>query len=105
LILIKGKEKKSNSISVKKFGLVFFLLFSITVKSQEESQIFNKRVLFILDGSGSMNERWQSETKWEMAITTLSNLIDSFEKVNRDFEIGIRVLGHQYHKNMQRCAD
>jgi Ca-activated chloride channel family protein len=105
LILIKGKEKKSNSISVKKFGLVFFLLFSITVKSQEESQIFNKRVLFILDGSGSMNERWQSETKWEMAITTLSNLIDSFEKVNRDFEIGIRVLGHQYHKNMQRCDD
>jgi Ca-activated chloride channel family protein len=80
-------------------------LFSITIKSQEETQIFNKRILFILDGSGSMNERWQSETKWDMAISTLSSLIDSFEKVNSDFEIGIRVLGHQYHKNQQRCDD
>jgi Ca-activated chloride channel family protein len=105
LILIKGKEKKSNIISIKKFCLIFFLLFSITIKSQEETQIFNKRILFILDGSGSMNERWQSETKWDMAISTLSSLIDSFEKVNKDFEIGIRVLGHQYHKNMQRCDD
>ena len=52
-----------------------------------------------------MNERWQSETKWDMAISTLSSLIDSFEKVNSDFEIGIRVLGHQYHKNQQRCDD
>jgi Ca-activated chloride channel family protein len=75
------------------------------VSAQEESQVFNKRVLFILDGSGSMNERWQSETKWEMAISTLSSLIDSFEKVNSDFEIGIRVLGHQYTKNLQRCDD
>ena len=73
--------------------------------AQDESQIFNKRVLFILDGSGSMNERWQAETKWDMAISTLSSLIDSFEKVNRDFEIGIRVLGHQYNKNQQRCDD
>lgn len=75
------------------------------VSAQDESQIFNKRVLFILDGSGSMNERWQTETKWDMAISTLSSLIDSFEKVNRDFEIGIRVLGHQYTKNQQRCDD
>lgn len=73
--------------------------------AQDESQIFNKRVLFILDGSGSMNERWQAETKWDMAVSTLSSLIDSFEKVNRDFEIGIRVLGHQYAKNQQRCDD
>lgn len=73
--------------------------------AQDEVQIFNKRVLFIVDGSGSMNEKWQSETKWEMAIHTLSNLIDSFEKVNKDFEIGIRVLGHQYPRNQQRCDD
>lgn len=88
-----------------KVWFFIFLFFSINLSSQEESQIFNKRVLFILDGSGSMNERWQSETKWEMAITTLSSLIDSFEKVNKDFEIGIRVLGHQFHKNQQRCDD
>jgi Ca-activated chloride channel family protein len=88
-----------------KYWIFVILLYSQTLSSQEESQIFNKRVLFILDGSGSMNEKWQSETKWDMAISTLSSLIDSFEKVNSDFEIGIRVLGHQYHKNQQRCDD
>lgn len=94
-----------NLSNAYKVWFFIFLFFSINLSSQEESQIFNKRVLFILDGSGSMNERWQSETKWEMAITTLSSLIDSFEKVNKDFEIGIRVLGHQFHKNQQRCDD
>jgi Ca-activated chloride channel homolog len=88
-----------------RFWISIILLFSQQLSGQEESQIFNKRVLFILDGSGSMNEKWQSETKWDMAISTLSSLIDSFEKVNKEFEIGIRVLGHQYHKNQQRCDD
>ena len=96
---------KIGSIFNNKYWIFITLLFSQTLSSQEESQIFNKRVLFILDGSGSMNEKWQSETKWDMAISTLSSLIDSFEKVNKDFEIGIRVLGHQYHRNQQRCDD
>jgi len=71
----------------------------------EDRNSFTKRVLFVLDGSGSMNERWHGESKWEMAVQTLSNLIDSFEQSNRDFEIGIRVLGHQYPRAMLRCDD
>lgn len=100
------RERIPSWYDFNKTHWVFLLLFfTLNLSSQEETQIFNKRVLFILDGSGSMNERWQSETKWDMAISTLSSLIDSFEKVNSDFEIGIRVLGHQYHKNQQRCDD
>lgn len=87
------------------FVVGFLFLSTEAFFAQEESQKFNKRILFILDGSGSMNERWQSETKWDMAISTLASLIDSFERVNKDFEVGIRVLGHQYARNMQRCDD
>lgn len=87
------------------FIVTFSILWLGLTAQEDERQIFNKRVLFILDGSGSMVEQWQGESKWEMAVTTLSNLIDSFEQVNKDFEIGIRVLGHQYPKAMQRCDD
>ena len=73
--------------------------------AQDEKKTFTKRILFILDGSGSMNQSWQKESKWEMAVSTLSNLIDSFENADKDFEIGIRVLGHQYPKSMQKCED
>lgn len=52
-----------------------------------------------------MKEEWQNESKWEMAVTTLSQLIDSFQILNRDFEIGIRILGHQYPKSEHRCDD
>lgn len=81
------------------------MLLAISLNSQEEKTTFTKRVLFILDGSGSMNERWHGESKWDMAVQTLSNLIDSFEQTNRDFEIGIRVLGHQYPRAQARCED
>lgn len=52
-----------------------------------------------------MKESWQNESKWDMAVSTLSNLIDSFEAVNKDFEIGIRVLGYQYPRTEHRCDD
>lgn len=52
-----------------------------------------------------MKERWQDESKWEMAVSTLASLIDSFESVNKDFEIGIRVLGFQYPRTEHRCDD
>lgn len=81
------------------------LLLVTSLHSQEEKSTFTKRVLFIVDGSGSMNERWQGESKWDMAVSTLSNLIDSFEQTNKDFEIAIRVLGHQFPRNQTRCDD
>lgn len=81
------------------------MLLVTSLQSQEEKTTFTKRVLFVLDGSGSMNERWHGESKWDMAVQTLSNLIDSFEQTNRDFEIGIRVLGHQYARTLSKCDD
>lgn len=95
------RYRKSTSF----FGLIIFSTVAFSQDIPEEKTNFTKRVLFILDGSGSMNERWQGESKWDMAVHTLSNLIDSFEQVNKDFEIGIRVLGHQYPKAMNRCDD
>lgn len=84
----------------------WFILTTYSVAfSQDDNQIFTKRILFILDGSGSMNEQWNHESKWDMAVSTLSNLIDSFEQVNKDFQIGIRVLGHQHERTAHRCDD
>lgn len=88
--------------------LVLIVLIQSNLEAQDEAERqrnFDKRVLFILDGSGSMNESWQNESKWEMAISTLANLIDSFQTMNKDFEIAIRVLGHQHARSEHRCDD
>jgi Ca-activated chloride channel homolog len=97
-----------NKIVVYSYRLLLatcFLILATHTHAQEEKSTFTKRVLFILDGSGSMNERWHGQSKWDMAVQTLSNLIDSFEQNNKDFEIAIRVLGHQYPRNLARCDD
>ncbi|MBK7957808.1 MAG: VWA domain-containing protein [Bacteroidetes bacterium] len=64
-----------------------------------------QRVLFIVDGSGSMKEQWKGDSKWNIAKETLIHLIDSLSNRNRNVEFAIRILGHQFPREQEVCTD
>jgi Ca-activated chloride channel family protein len=64
-----------------------------------------QRILFVIDGSGSMKEVWKNETKWNIAKETLIQLIDSLAQKNNNVEFAIRVLGHQFPRTAENCED
>jgi Ca-activated chloride channel family protein len=62
------------------------------------------RILFLLDGSGSMLAPWGPTLRINAAKRFLAHIVDSL-KVNQDLELGLRVYGHQFHRRYQRCDD
>jgi Ca-activated chloride channel family protein len=63
------------------------------------------RVLFVLDGSGSMKETWNGRTRFDIAKQLLFKLIDSVERKNPNVEFGVRVFGYQYSREQRNCKD
>lgn len=64
-----------------------------------------KRILILLDGSGSMVDPWQNTNKWEVAKKLVVKTIDSIQRTEPDVEIGLRVFGFQSPRAMQDCKD
>lgn len=62
------------------------------------------RILFLLDGSGSMLAPWEGELRIKVAKRVLGELVDSLASV-KNVELGLRVYGHQYNKKYQNCKD
>lgn len=63
------------------------------------------RVLFVLDGSGSMDALWgPSESRMDVAKRILVRLVDSL-RVNTDLELALRVYGHRYSRQANNCQD
>ena len=62
------------------------------------------RILFLLDGSGSMLSNWEGTTRMTAAKRLLSDLVDSLRDDNR-VELALRVYGHQFDRRMQNCED
>jgi Ca-activated chloride channel family protein len=63
------------------------------------------RVLFVFDGSGSMEALWgKDESRMDVAKRILIKLIDSLS-VNPDIELALRVYGHRYTRQANNCQD
>lgn len=63
------------------------------------------RILFVLDGSGSMNAQWGNEqSRMDVAKTILTRLVDSL-RANPDLELALRVYGHRYSRQANNCND
>jgi Ca-activated chloride channel homolog len=62
------------------------------------------RILFLLDGSGSMLAPWERTTRIAVAKKLLTDLVDSLEG-RKNLELALRVYGHQYERRLQRCDD
>ena len=82
-----------------------FFLNAISTNAQFVKEKRLTRILFIFDGSYSMNGTWQSGKKIDIAREILCRLVDSLEKTE-NIQMALRVYGHQYsYSPKQICTD
>ncbi len=62
------------------------------------------RILFVFDASQSMFGRWQSDTKFNIAVKMFSAMLDSL-KTQPNLELALRMYGHQKQFPPQDCND
>lgn len=63
------------------------------------------RILFVLDGSGSMDGIWgNGESRMDIAKKILVKLVDSL-RTNSDLELALRVYGHRFSRQSNNCQD
>jgi len=87
--------------------LVFLLVAPSSLKAQQ-TQVYKpnvNRILFVLDGSGSMKQQWGEKTKFENAKELLAKIIDSVEQKNTNVEFAVRVFGYQFSREQKNCKD
>lgn len=99
-----------NPLNGKVLQCLFLLLLLLapTLLSAQYSSSYRPkttRILFVLDGSGSMKEQWEGKTKFELARQLLVKMVDSIHRADPTIETGIRVFGHQYPKSAKNCKD
>ncbi len=91
---------------------IIVTLFLITIIFTGYSQEFNKdkkltRILFIMDASLSMNERWEGMRKFDKARELMLELQDSLSNIQyeENLQVALRVYGHQSHTPPRDCKD
>ena len=94
------------SVALSSWVLLGLFLFGIASQAQQvQQQIPTKtRILFLLDGSGSMLGRWGSTLKMDAAKELLADMVDSL-RTNQNLELALRVYGHRYQRESQNCQD
>ena len=86
------------------FNSAIFCQARLTKEISDADEV--SRILFVLDASNSMYGRWENGTKMEIAQRLMSELIDSLSRIqNPNFELGLRVYGHQKPVPPQDCND
>ncbi len=94
---------------VKRISLLCLIWLNFTVvysQNKVQQKLPEKtRVLFVFDGSGSMEALWgKDESRMDVAKRILIKLIDSLS-VNPDIELALRVYGHRYTRQANNCQD
>lgn len=88
------------------FFLFLFFFSANQVLSQTPQQKLPEktRILFLLDGSGSMLAKWENTYRITVAKKLLSDFVDSL-RVDPNLELALRIYGHQYDRRLRRCDD
>ncbi|MFH1161435.1 MAG: VWA domain-containing protein [bacterium] len=79
----------------KYVSLFLFMVVQTLVWAQsgaDEKQKPVTRILFVFDASGSMADYWQSDSKFNIATSVFSSILDTLP-VKPDLELGLRVYG------------
>lgn len=95
------------SLSVTIVLLAVFAGPSLVAQNKVLQRIPEKtRILFLLDGSGSMLENWAkpNQPKVNIARSILTQIVDSL-KQNNKLELALRVYGHRSPKEINNCKD
>lgn len=86
--------------------IVLFSLVSTFALAQKNQQSLPEktRILFLLDGSGSMLAKWENTYRIVVAKKLLTDFVDSLRS-NENLELALRIYGHQYDRRLRRCDD
>lgn len=86
--------------------IVLFSLVSPFVLAQKTQQSLPEktRILFLLDGSGSMLAKWENTYRIVVAKKLLTDFVDSLRS-DENLELALRIYGHQYDRRLRRCDD
>ena len=84
----------------KKIWVLLLLFLSIGAYAQQPET----RILFLLDGSGSMYAKMGKDNRITVAKRLLTRLVDSLETQSK-VELALRVYGHQSPKTDRNCKD
>lgn len=96
--------------TVVKIGVLVWLLLAVVCSGKAQSAtsktepVKKTRILFLLDGSGSMLAKWENSDRMMVAKILLSKLVDSLQQYN-NLELALRVYGHQFDKAKNNCTD
>jgi len=90
---------------MRKLLLLLSIFLTVSGFSQTKPVGSTKRILILLDGSGSMVDPWNNTNKWEVAKKLVVKTIDSIQKAEPDVQIGLRVFGHQSPRVAHDCQD
>ncbi|MGB0805355.1 MAG: vWA domain-containing protein [Salibacteraceae bacterium] len=86
------------------FIITFFVLLGCTSYAQQPKQPLT-RILFIYDGSNSMNGQWEGQSKHTTAKNLLNTALDSLNGVE-NLQVALRVYGHsKSYLTGQECND
>jgi len=87
--------------------LLLILIFSLaSQKMISQKEVPVTRILFVFDASNSMNARWQTHPKIEVAQNLLEKTLDEL-KDKPNLQLGLRIYGHQssIKNGAQDCND
>ena len=86
--------------------ILFTGIVTYSASGQEvQQQLPNRtRILFLLDGSGSMLAGWSDTNRITAAKELLTSLIDSLRNTP-EVELALRAYGHLYARSSQNCKD
>ena len=89
-------------------NLIFLLLGTASAQQNLRLHFVNPecttRILFVVDGSLSMENTWGKTTKWNAARTLLYNIADSLAELP-NVQMGLRLYGHQFSEVFSNCKD
>ena len=94
-------------LSLRVFIVLILNTFCLLLSAQQ-TQVYKpsvSRILFVLDGSGSMKQPYGKASKFETAKQLLFKLIDSVEHKNPNVEFAVRVFGAQFPNTQHNCKD
>jgi len=84
--------------------LILFIGLNLWLQSQSSPNAQTTRILFVLDASSSMLDRWEKHNKWEVAKGALINVLDTFRH-EYGVEFALRVYGDQHVAKLRNCED
>jgi Ca-activated chloride channel homolog len=88
------------------FVLLVLFVFGMHAQNKPQKLPEKTRLLFLVDGSGSMLESWgrPNQSKLTVAKAILTKIVDSL-RIDSKIELGLRLYGHRFMPEQKKCTD